>query len=132
MTMFYAAILFLLEPQKLFTSSQQNNTILAILIEMDHASQADSLQTKETLKSSEGYHPTACLSEDLHKLGNLLTLNHFVPLLIGKTKRILQKLEPEKISLSSFSSTTSIVWLNGLIFTSDFTNNTIDDVYQKY
>ena len=132
MTMFYAAILFLLEPQKLFTSSQQNNTILAILIEMDHASQADSLQTKETLKSSEGYHPTACFSEDLHKLGNLLTLNHFVPLLIGKTKRILQKLEPEKISLSSFSSTTSIVWLNGLIFTSDFTNNTIDDVYQKY
>ena len=50
MTMFHAAILFLLEPQKLFISSQQNNTILAILIEMDHASQADSLQTKETLE----------------------------------------------------------------------------------
>ena len=130
--MFYATFLLFLEPHKLFISSQQNNTILAILIEMDHASQADSLQTKETLKSSEGYHPTACFSEDLHKLGNLLTLNHFVPLLIGKTKRILQKLEPEKISLSSFSSTTSIVWLNGLIFTSDFTKNTIDDVYQKY
>ena len=130
--MCYTAFLLLLEPQKLFISSQQNNTILAILIEMDHASQADSLQTKETLKSSEGYHPTAYVSEDLHKLGSLLTLNHFVPLLIGKTKRILQKLEPEKLSLSSFSSNTSIVWLNGLIFTSDFTNNTIDDVYQKY
>ena len=130
--MFYAAFLLLLEPQKLFISSQQNNTILAILIEMDHASQADSLQTKETLESSEGYHSAACFSEELHKLRNILTLNHFVPLLIGKTKRILQKLEPEKFSMFSLSYDTSIVWLNGLIFASHSSNNTIDEVYQKY
>ena len=113
-------------------ASQQNTTILAILLEMDHTLQAHPLQTEETLKSSEGYHPAACFSEELHKLRNILTLNHFVPLLIGKTKRILQKLEPEKFSMFSLSYDTSIVWLNGMIFTSHSSNNTIDEVYQKY
>ena len=69
-------------------ASQQNTTILAILLEMDHTLQAHPIQTEETLKSSEGYHPAACFSEALHKLRNILNLNHFVPLLIGKTKRI--------------------------------------------
>ena len=113
-------------------ASQQNTTILAILLEMDHTLQAHPLQTEETLTSSEGYHPAACLAEELHELKNLLSLNHFVPFSIGKTKRILQKLEPEKFSIFSLSYDTSIVWLNGLIFASHSSNNTIDEVYQKY
>ena len=127
-----AVFLLVLEPQKLFMSSQQNTTILAILLEMDQTQKPSPLQTEETLKSSETYHRTACLSDALHEFKNLLNFNHFVPLLIGKTKRILQKLEPEKINLFSLPSDTSIVWLNGMVFTSTSTNDTIDEIYQRY